>query len=175
MPPKKRATKGSGRGDNKTKKKRKKSFSSSDDFDDSDSGTAKIGDNNNHFKDNHNNSQHLDDDNGVTPEDLALMPKLSPVAGRLLVCGGTNWDLIGRKELPKAAKNAPQSGSGLSFKSIVFFISTQMTLNVRQKSIPCSLTSDFGCFAAEVQVIYQIIMSLSCTNMFFYYLGSVFR
>ena len=30
--------------------------------------------------------------------------------GRLLICGGTNWDLIGRKELPKsAAKNAAQS------------------------------------------------------------------
>lgn len=30
--------------------------------------------------------------------------------GRLLICGGTNWDLIGRKELPKsAAKNVAQS------------------------------------------------------------------
>lgn len=29
-------------------------------------------------------------------------------AGRLLICGGTNWDLIGRKELPKsAAKQTP--------------------------------------------------------------------
>ena len=31
-------------------------------------------------------------------------------AGRLLICGGTNWDLIGRKELPKsAAKTATSS------------------------------------------------------------------
>lgn len=29
-------------------------------------------------------------------------------AGRLVICGGTNWDLIGRKELPKsAAKQTP--------------------------------------------------------------------
>jgi len=37
-------------------------------------------------------------------------------AGRLVICGGINWDLIGRKELPKAAKNAAaasaSSGSG---------------------------------------------------------------
>lgn len=32
------------------------------------------------------------------------------IGGRLLICGGTNWDLIGRKELPKsAAKNAAQT------------------------------------------------------------------
>ena len=29
--------------------------------------------------------------------------------GRLLICGGTNWDLIGRKELPKSAKNGSAS------------------------------------------------------------------
>jgi len=29
--------------------------------------------------------------------------------GRLLICGGTNWDLIGRKELPKSAKNGTAS------------------------------------------------------------------
>ncbi|KFM78642.1 Protein RCC2-like protein, partial [Stegodyphus mimosarum] len=30
----------------------------------------------------------------------------SKTAGTLLFCGGTNWDLIGRKELPKTAKGA---------------------------------------------------------------------
>ena len=35
---------------------------------------------------------------------------LRSVGGKLLICGGTNWDLIGRKELPKsAAKNVSQS------------------------------------------------------------------
>ena len=107
MPPKKQTKRKGATGD-KNKRKRKKSFTSSDEFD-SDGGTATAGDNS-HLKDiiNHN----MDDDNGVSVEDLALMPKLSETVGRLLVCGGTNWDLIGRKELPKAAKNAPSTGSG---------------------------------------------------------------
>ena len=37
-------------------------------------------------------------------------PDVDDGGGRLLICGATNWDLIGRKELPKsAAKNAAQS------------------------------------------------------------------
>ncbi|XP_074600983.1 protein RCC2 homolog [Brevipalpus obovatus] len=33
--------------------------------------------------------------------------------GSLVLCGGTSWDLTGRKELPKAAKNIPQQGKNL--------------------------------------------------------------
>ena len=115
MPPKKR-TKGKAKnGDNSKKRKKRQSFSSSDDYE-SDSG-AKSSDNNVFKDNNHNNNQHLDEDNGTdtAAEDQALMPILPEVSGRLLVCGGTNWDLIGRKELPKAAKNAPQTNSGLIF------------------------------------------------------------
>ena len=113
MPPKKR-TKGKPKSGDNSKRKRKKSFTSSDDYE---SDTGAKGDN--PFKDNnHNNNQHLDEDNGVSAEDQALMPTLPALAGRLIVSGGTNWDLIGRKELPKAVKNSPQINSGLTLPLI---------------------------------------------------------
>jgi alpha-tubulin suppressor-like RCC1 family protein len=34
---------------------------------------------------------------------------LSPNAGLMIICGGVNWDLIGRKELPKGAKQPPKN------------------------------------------------------------------
>ena len=110
MPPKK-GTKRKPKAGGDSKRRRKKSFSSDSEFD-SDPGNAKsepLSDNN------HHNNQHLDEDNGLTAEDLALAPKLPEMVGRLLVCGGTNWDLIGRKELPKAAaqaKNAAPTNFG---------------------------------------------------------------
>jgi hypothetical protein len=111
MPPKKRTTKGKGKsGDNSKKRKKRDSFSSSGDDFDSDSG-AKGDGNHSVFKDNNGSNAHLDEDNGT--DDVALQPKLPELSGRLLVCGGTNWDLIGRKELPKAAKNAAQTAPGI--------------------------------------------------------------
>ncbi len=56
------------------------------------------------------------DDTGDTAVDEAvdesLYPKEPAVVGRLLISGGTNWDLVGRKELPKSAKNAPNMCTG---------------------------------------------------------------
>ncbi|XP_054719884.1 protein RCC2 homolog [Uloborus diversus] len=40
------------------------------------------------------------------PEKKHFKLEGSKTAGTLLFCGGTNWDLIGRKELPKTAKTA---------------------------------------------------------------------
>lgn len=44
--------------------------------------------------------------------DESLYPKEPAIVGRLLISGGTNWDLVGRKELPKSAKNAPNACTG---------------------------------------------------------------
>lgn len=41
--------------------------------------------------------------------DAELAKNYNHTPGTLLVCGGTQWDLIGRRELPKAAKNVPPS------------------------------------------------------------------
>ncbi|XP_001639937.2 protein RCC2 homolog isoform X2 [Nematostella vectensis] len=41
--------------------------------------------------------------NAASAERSEVRP--STPCGTLLICGGTNWDLIGRKELPKSAKN----------------------------------------------------------------------
>ncbi|KAI7697510.1 Protein RCC2 -like protein [Sarcoptes scabiei] len=48
------------------------------------------------------------------PESSDQFPKADDIIGRLLVCGGTNWDLIGRKELPKQAKNAENVSNAVS-------------------------------------------------------------
>jgi hypothetical protein len=122
MPPKKRSTTRKPKTDNNNKKKRKKRSTSSDEDFDSDSGaknqTNNVFNDNNH---NNNSEQQLDDDNDSTADE-ALMPSLPQLSGRLLVCGGTNWDLIGRKELPKSAKNSAQTASGLSINSFILFI-----------------------------------------------------
>lgn len=39
--------------------------------------------------------------------DESMLPKELGFSGRLLVAGGTNWDLIGRKEIPKNSKDTP--------------------------------------------------------------------
>lgn len=44
--------------------------------------------------------------------DASMYPKPLDILGRLVIAGGTNWDLTGRKELPKAAKNAPNMCTG---------------------------------------------------------------
>lgn len=54
------------------------------------------------------NGQEKNNDAG--DQRIEQFPKLDNAAGRLLVCGGTNWDLIGRKELPK--KNPPNTSTG---------------------------------------------------------------
>lgn len=51
------------------------------------------------------------DDN--VPENIEEAKKEEDETGLLLICGGTNWDLIGRKELPKSAKSSPQQGRNL--------------------------------------------------------------
>ncbi|CAG2103028.1 unnamed protein product [Medioppia subpectinata] len=114
MPPKtakKPQTKRKGKAGEAAKKRKKRdSFSSSgDDFDSDDNNKD------NPFKNNNHNNSHVDEDNGTDAtgeQDIALQPKLPELVGRLLVCGGTNWDLIGRKELPKAAKTAAQQAPG---------------------------------------------------------------
>lgn len=52
----------------------------------------------------------LDDGDTAAASDL---PKWNGIKGRLLICGGTNWDLIGRKELPKNAKNSSNASKGM--------------------------------------------------------------
>jgi len=117
MPPKKRAQKP--KNDKNKRRKKKMSASSDDDFD-SDSG-AKTGSNDVFNDNNHNNhDQHLDDDNNDMTADESLMPPMPQISGRLLVSGGTNWDLIGRKELPKAAKNSAQTSTGISLVLLSF-------------------------------------------------------
>lgn len=63
-----------------------------------------------------NKSEPLDSSNGTKPpvkeeikKDVEVSTKSEPVIddGILLLCGGTNWDLIGRKELPKSAAKQP--------------------------------------------------------------------
>lgn len=44
--------------------------------------------------------------------DDVVYPTTEGYVGRLVVSGATNWDLVGRKELPKTVKNAPLPGSG---------------------------------------------------------------
>lgn len=50
-------------------------------------------------------------------DEASTVPELDTAAnvetGRLLICGGTNWDMTGRKELPKSAKNIPANGKNL--------------------------------------------------------------
>lgn len=111
MPPKRPAAAAkaakSGNGE-KTSKRRKKApakaaASSDSEFDsDVDNGNG--------------NHAEVIDESGDTAVDEAvdesLYPKESAIIGRLLISGGTNWDLVGRKELPKSAKNAPNACTG---------------------------------------------------------------
>ena len=107
MPPKKRQIKSAAKNEaNRKKKKASSSDSEFDsDFDSNDNGNVK-----------HSQTENAADN--ITDEhiDESMYPKESPTSGRLLVCGGTNWDLIGRKELPKAAKNAPNISNGILSK-----------------------------------------------------------
>lgn len=104
MPPKKRGRKNADNGAAK-KRRPKKAPSSSDSFDsgsDHEEGNGTQA-NNQHLNDGHpdNDAASKIDDSG---DNVALHPQVPTLTGRLLVCGGTNWDMIGRKELPKAAK-----------------------------------------------------------------------
>lgn len=59
------------------------------------------------------NNLNGDNDNYDATEDGSVQfPIWDGNKGRLLICGGTNWDLIGRKELPKNAKNAANVSTG---------------------------------------------------------------
>lgn len=98
MPPKKRTTK-NGNSNNRRKKAKAESSDSEFDSDNGDMAAALAA--------SQNGDEH---ENGVIDE--SMYPKLETFPGRLVVCGGTNWDLIGRKELPKNVKNPPSATSG---------------------------------------------------------------
>lgn len=86
------------------KKKRK---TTNDDLSDSDlEYSDSPNDNINNENSENQDTSTIDDNGDVT------YPKPNDLKGRLLVCGATNWDLIGRKELPKNAKNAPNASNG---------------------------------------------------------------
>ena len=107
MPPK-RARKTKAAGDGPVKRRKKVESDDDNDFDSDDHDNG-----NNKEDDQVNNHQvEYNDDN----QDEKLLPQMSEFSGRLLVCGGTNWDLIGRKELPKSA--AKQGGGQSAGKNL---------------------------------------------------------
>lgn len=86
MPPKKRNTESKG---NSQTKRRKKQNDVIEEFEEDSGGEL----------DTTNNGTETDETYDVTLEGSMLN-------GELLISGGTNWDLVGRKSLPKGAKNA---------------------------------------------------------------------
>lgn len=107
MPPQKRQNK-SNKTENKRKKKKPVQSSDSEFDSDVDNGNGIM-----------KPSEIVDEGDFVDENnDESLWPKASPVVGRLLVCGGTNWDLIGRKMLPKSVKDDPNASNGMC--SILF-------------------------------------------------------
>lgn len=86
MPPKKRNTESKGKSQTKRRKKQNDVI---EEFEEDSGGEL----------DNTNNGTETDETYDVTLEGSML-------TGELLISGGTNWDLVGRKSLPKGAKNA---------------------------------------------------------------------
>lgn len=84
MPPKKRNTESKGNSQTKRRKKQKDVI---EEFEEDSGGEL----------DNTNNGTETDETYDVTLEGSMLN-------GELLISGGTNWDLVGRKSLPKGAK-----------------------------------------------------------------------
>lgn len=112
MPPKKRPAKN---GNNKRKKAKAESSDSDFDSDNGDMAAAIVA------------SQNGGDEAENGTIDESMYPKLEAPPGRLVVCGGTNWDLIGRKELPKNAKNPP-SAINCKLSSDVYHVNLLMFL-----------------------------------------------
>ncbi len=121
MPPKRKTTKSkseSGGDAGKKKRKQPKKSESSDEFDDllddeDEEGNGKHDGNGNAA----GNVTHASDlqsleDNDDDNENAHLYPTLPAETGILLVSGGTNWDLIGRKEVPKAAAKGGNQSQG---------------------------------------------------------------
>ncbi|XP_041378460.1 protein RCC2-like [Gigantopelta aegis] len=86
MPPKRK----NGAGDSKSQSKKRKKAAEAD-SDDSDIETE-------------GNGGTFDYENNET-SDVDILLEGSMLGGELLICGGTNWDLIGRKSIPKGMKN----------------------------------------------------------------------
>lgn len=124
MPPKKRQIKSA---KSEAGKKKKKTVSSDSEFDSD-------------FDNNGNTKPDIEDNNDTFTDenvDESMYPKESGISGRLLVCGGTNWDLIGRKELPKAAKTAPTMSTGIYLHNLHCLLNYVSFIN-RSKSMGSS-------------------------------------
>ncbi|XP_050413737.1 protein RCC2 [Patella vulgata] len=92
MPPKKRANGGEAKSQSKKRKKNK----TTGDSDDSDlDGEGNFGGN--------GQAENNDDIGEEETVDITLDAPLS--TGELVICGGTNWDLIGRSKVPAGVKN----------------------------------------------------------------------
>ncbi|XP_013393987.1 protein RCC2 [Lingula anatina] len=93
MPPKKRKSEGENGAAAKRGRKKKTAAQKGDDFSDSDKEPADI--------------DHEDDDLNLSTDGGYSEVRIegSQVSGELLFCGGTNWDLIGRNQVPKGVKN----------------------------------------------------------------------
>lgn len=91
MPPKKRTTDADSNGSTKKRKQNQ------DDAKSAESASNAV---DTVSEDHKENETEADDDGGVSYKIEAPM-----LAGELLFCGATNWDLVGRKALPKGMKN----------------------------------------------------------------------
>ncbi|XP_005090313.3 protein RCC2 [Aplysia californica] len=102
MPPKKRA--GDAESNGSTKKPRTDEVNSegSDVEDDTETGDATVGDG---TKDVENSGTEKPSENEETEGSVSYKIEAPMLSGELLFCGASNWDLVGRKALPKGMKN----------------------------------------------------------------------
>ncbi|OTF73599.1 hypothetical protein BLA29_012470 [Euroglyphus maynei] len=101
MAPKKRTAKSANDSIKSTKKSRKQKQSSNL------SSDSDLGSDNENFNNNGNNDTTVEETSTVS-SDWCIKP--DDLVGRLIVSGGTNWDLIGRKEVPKSASGTASNG-----------------------------------------------------------------
>ncbi|KAK4337317.1 hypothetical protein RND71_043603 [Anisodus tanguticus] len=78
----------------------KKKISESNDHSDSELSNKKL-----KSEDNGKEKNGKEISDSVTHDDQSVDSKTDCQTGCLLICGGVNWDLVGRKELPKAQRN----------------------------------------------------------------------